>query len=575
MKDGESSHRPALTRRALLRGIGALGGAGAVYMAMQSMNLLGPASALARTLPGEQGSTTEPLPNGSMDGKRAVVVGAGLAGLCAALRLSRAGAEVSILEATGHIGGRSLTLRHGDSFSEWDWGTPSTMTFEQVGDVAPNDRDNYFNAGPGRIPQHHARLIDYCKELKVELEPFLFHDAANLMQNDDWNGGKPVQMRRLKNDLRGYISEMLAKVQNQGALDQLIDPSEVDAFLGMLQHFGQLSSEGAEMVYLGASLADDYPRSGYVIDPVTWRQLNPGDVMRPGVPWPTLSLNEVLQSDFWRSEMFDNLEYFWQATLTQPVDGMDMIVKGFLAAEIPGGRRLRDLMALNSPVRAIDVDGETASVVVADGRKLEADFVVATLPAPLLAHLGGNFMNPTVRQILTDVYMSPACKVGWQGRYRFWEEEDRIYGGISWTKDIISQIWYPSYSFNSPTGVLTGAYNRLGPASLFQEYSRDQRLKVALQGGEKLHPGFRDKVFAENGVSIAWAKMPYQAGGWADETAYTQPEVFEQMRIANPIGRQVFFAGDWFSYWPGWQVGALDSAHYATDEIRRVAAAKG
>jgi monoamine oxidase len=82
-------------------------------------------------------------------------------------------------------------------------------------------------------------------------------------------------------------------------------------------------------------------------------------------------------------------------------------------------------------------------------------------------------------------------------------------------------------------------------------------------------------VFAENGVSIAWAKMPYQAGGWANETAFTQPDVFARMADADPIGRKVFMAGDWFSYWPGWQVGALDSAHLATDQIARQVAERG
>ncbi len=47
------------------------------------------------------------------------------------------------------------------------------------------------------------------------------------------------------------------------------------------------------------------------------------------------------------------------------------------------------------------------------------------------------------------------------------------------------------------------------------------------------------------------------------------------MKNADPVGSQVFLAGDWFSYWPGWQVGSLDSAHYATDAIHRVAAGKG
>jgi len=546
--------RGNITRRALLRGIGALGGAGAVYTAMHAMGLLGGGKALARG-----SDTTAGLPDGSLRGSRVVVIGAGLAGLCSALRLSRAGAEVKILEASRHIGGRSLTLRHGDTYAEWDWNSPTRMRFEQVGDVPPDDEGNYFNTGPGRIPQLHERVLDYCRELKVELQPFIFFDAANLAQNDNWNGGKPVQMRRLKNDLRGHVAELLAKAQNQGALDQVIDPTEVDAFLGMLQHFGELSAEGAELVYRGSAIASGFPRSGY--------RIVPGGMGQPGQRWPTLTLEEVLNSDFWNNEMFNNLEYSWQASLMQPVGGMDMIVKGFQRAEVPGGRAVNDLIETGAPVSSIDTDGEEIVVVTSNGARHRADYVIATLSPPLLAQLGGNFMSPNVKQILSGVAIAPACKVGWQGRSRFWEEEEHIYGGISWTKHIITQIWYPSYGFNSPTGVLTGAYNFFDGAVEYEKLDRDERLEAALAGGEKLHTGFRDKVFAENGVSVAWAKMPYQAGGWANDTAYSQPELFEDMANADPINRRVFLAGDWFSYWPGWQLGALDSAHHATDQI--------
>ena len=547
-----------LTRRALLQGFARIGGLGAAYSALAAFDLLGRGALAA-------GNTTEPLPPGSLAGKRVVVIGAGIAGLCSALRQARAGAAVEVLEATGRYGGRSITLRNGDSYSEWDWDSPTTMRFEPVGDMPADHPDNYLNAGPGRIPQHHARLIDYCKELDVKLQPYIYTDSANLMQNDAWNGGKPVQLRRLKNDLRGHLAEILAKVQDQGALDRLVDPSEVEALLGMLTQFGQLTGDGAELVYAGAALASDYPRAGY--------RIQPGDVATPGRAWPTLSLDEVLASDFWTSEMFNDLEYFWQATLMQPVGGMDMVWKGFLRAPVPTGT-VRDLIRLNEPVRSIDVAGETVTVTTATGPH-EADFVVATLSAPLLGALAGNFLDGRVREILKSVYITPACKVGWQGRSRFWEEEDRIYGGISWTKDIINQIWYPSYSFNSATGVLTGAYNRTEDAAEFQKLTREERIERALAGGEKLHPGFRDKVFAENGVTIAWAKMPYQAGGWANDTAFTQPEIFAEMADADPIGRKVFMAGDWFSYWPGWQVGSLDSAHLATDRIARLALDRG
>lgn len=561
--------RPTITRRRLLKGIAAIGGVGAAYTALHAMGLLGPGDALAA------GNMTEPLPPGSLDGKRVVVVGAGLAGLCTAMRAARAGAQVVILEATGRAGGRSLTLRNGDAFREWDWNTDSVMRFEAVGDVPADSPDNYLNAGPGRLPSHHTRVIDYCKELDVALQPYIFHSSNNLMQNDGWNDGAPVQLRRLKNDLRGELAEMLAKVQNQGALDQLVDPSEADQFLGMLEHFGQLTAEGAELVYKGAAIAGDYPRSGYVIDGFTRQQLDPGNVWDPGVPWPTLSLDDVLNSDFWNSEMFNNLEYFWQATLMEPTDGMDRIVDGFMAAPLPGGRTVADLISYDEPVRSIEVRDGQVHVTTARGDGPPADYVVATVAPPILARVAGNFVSATVRQILTDVNIAPACKVGLQGRSRFWEDEDRIYGGISWTKDIINQIWYPSYSFNSDTGVLTAAYNRLSQAEVFQQYTREQRLEAALLGGEKIHPGFREKVFAENGVSIAWARMPYQAGGWANETAFTQPDLFRQMAGADAIDNRVFLAGDWFSYWPGWQEGALDSAHLATDLIHRQAAGNG
>ena len=105
------TRRPALTRRQLLKGLAAIGGTGAAYSALHAMGLLGSGQALAA------GNTTESLPANSLEGKRIIVIGAGLAGLCTALRASRAGADVIILEATERAGGRSLTLRNNDSFS--------------------------------------------------------------------------------------------------------------------------------------------------------------------------------------------------------------------------------------------------------------------------------------------------------------------------------------------------------------------------------------------------------------------------------------------------------------------------
>lgn len=100
----------------------------------------------------------------------------------------------------------------------------------------------------------------------------------------------------------------------------------------------------------------------------------------------------------------------------------------------------------------------------------------------------------------------------WQTRSRFWEEENEIYGGISWTKHIISQMWYPTYGFHSRKGVLTGAYNYGKAAKIFGLMSHGERMGKALEGGEKLHPGLFERN-VQKGLSIlAVTRIAHLAG---------------------------------------------------------------
>ena len=94
-----------LTRRALLERVGAIGGAGAVYLAMEALGL-----AIATPA----GAESFRLLRSSGVGKSVVVLGAGIAGLVSAYELQRAGYRVSLLEARDRIGGRSWTIRNGD-----------------------------------------------------------------------------------------------------------------------------------------------------------------------------------------------------------------------------------------------------------------------------------------------------------------------------------------------------------------------------------------------------------------------------------------------------------------------------
>ena len=142
----------AVTRRELLTLVGAAAGSSVLYQAMTS---LGHAA---------ESSYRGPLAlDGDPKGASVLVLGAGLAGMVAALELRKAGYKVEILEYSDRAGGRTWSLRGGDRYTE-------------LGGFAQHcrfDKGLYINPGPWRIPFHHRAILDYCKRLKVALEPFV------------------------------------------------------------------------------------------------------------------------------------------------------------------------------------------------------------------------------------------------------------------------------------------------------------------------------------------------------------------------------------------------------------------
>src|SRR5882757_4370819 len=103
--NSESASHP--NRRDLLSLIGAVAGSAAMYHAMTA---LGFAS--------ESGYRGPIKLEGDPKGASVLILGAGLAGLTAALELRKAGYKVQVLEFNSRPGGRNWTLRGGDSFTE-------------------------------------------------------------------------------------------------------------------------------------------------------------------------------------------------------------------------------------------------------------------------------------------------------------------------------------------------------------------------------------------------------------------------------------------------------------------------
>ena len=203
-----------IRRRDLLSLIGAMAGSAAMYHAMTS---LGFASESPYKGPVKL--------QGDPKGASVLILGAGLAGMTAALELRKAGYKVQILEFNQRAGGRNWTLRGGDTFIELG-GLKQTCEFET---------GLYLNPGPWRIPYHHRALLDYCRRLGVSLEPFIQLNHNAYLHGSRAFGGAPQRIRAIKADFQGQVSELLAKVTQQGKLDEAVSREDQEMLLQALR----------------------------------------------------------------------------------------------------------------------------------------------------------------------------------------------------------------------------------------------------------------------------------------------------------------------------------------------------
>lgn len=540
------------TRRQFLTRIGQVGGAGALYETMVALGLVNLPTPWAGPPTMDRGHGVD---------QSVLILGAGIGGLTTAYLLSQYGYRCEILEATARAGGRNHSARRGSTIIEDS--DEHGATYQQC----RFDSGLYLNLGPGRLPYHHRRVLGYCQALNVALQPYIMNTTGNLFQSSASFGQQPAVYRRLQNDTRGYIAELLAKAVNQGALREELDEADRERLLSLLRIFGPLGARDQR-----CDAPPDYTYEGSTRDGCARDAADrptPNVLYNCEIPQRT-PLNQLLHSEFWQHSFYDPVEFEWQPTLFQPVGGMDMIVEGFL-------RKVGHLITYNAPVIDIHLDGDTVTVTYKEGARevtKTADYCVSNIPCSVLKDIPNNFDSGFAEAVERTTF-DASCKVGWQCNTRFWESNRyEIYGGISWTDDIIEQIWYPSNDYFGQKGTLTGAYIHDGVcpgdpkhATEFGKLSLDERLAVAKAGGAKLHDEFNDNTLVptELGLSIAWQNVPYQKGAWPS-WGDDQHDDDDYRRLLLPE-RRFYVVGDQASTLPGWQEGAMMSAEHVVELI--------
>ncbi len=444
-----------------------------------------------------------------------------------------------MLEARDRVGGRNWTVRRGATAEELG-GQRQTADFAD---------DLYFNAGPARIPQHHTTL-DYCRELGVPVEPFA-NVNADAWYYHEGNGpfdgpllAQRVRHRAAKADYFGYVSELLAKSVDQGALDDRLSGDDAEALVEFLRGFGAL---GPDDRYVGTG------RRGY--------DEEPGAGLVKGRAAAPFDLSDLLAAGFGFHFPFE-LEWDQAMMMFQPVGGMDAIPHGM-------AERLRGRLRYRCVVRDIRSTSDGVEVIFADergeGRRVRADWCVCTIPPPVLQRIPNDF-TAEFNGALAALQMTPTAKMGLQFSRRFWETDEGIYGGITTTDLDINTIWYPSSGYLGQRGLVVGYYNYFDAARQYGAMSPAERVKRALEQGSKVHgPGYRDAF--ETGFSVHWDNTPFSEGGWV---AWEGPDARgERYRLLLEPQGNVYFAGDHLSHTAAWQHGAFESARAAVTALHQ------
>ncbi|HEY6348941.1 MAG TPA: FAD-dependent oxidoreductase [Candidatus Angelobacter sp.] len=535
-----------VTRRAFLESVGRAGGASAVYRTMAAIGLLP-----------EPPAWTGPIDPAAGPGndRTVLILGAGIAGLAATYELTRSGFKCHVLEAEGHAGGRNFTARHGTTIHEE---SAEHGTTEQK---CQFDEGLYVNLGPGRIPYHHRRMLHYCSELNVPLEIYVIQTTANLFHMKDAFNGQALVRRRIRDDADAYIGELLSKAVTQGSLDQALDAGDKEKLLQLLAVFGDL--QAGKPCPPGTHCP---PRNTLCEDPATLTDLCQ--------PRARLQLKDLLNSQFWQHRFYGEENYDYQPTLFQPIGGMDQVVEGFK-------RKVGHLIEYNCEVKEIRLAEGGVEVMVRDrkhGRETtkRADYCLSNIPLPVLQKIRCNF-STEFKQAVDCGRFVPVCKVGWQANERFWESDKyQIFGGVSFTDEIIHEIWYPSHGYFGKSGALVGAYAAGNDATEFGKMTCEQRLLLARSIASKLHPEFADEriVPSRMGVSIAWHNIPTQLGGFPGLGQDRTEARKAYLRLLQPEGR-FYVIGDQVSPLTAWQEGALMSMEHAVKQISRKNLANG
>ena len=430
------------------------------------------------------------LPPNALPARHVVIVGAGMAGLCAGLLLRQAGHRVTILEAQNRLGGRVYTY-HG--FPGKMYGEFGAMRFPRQHKLAQHLIQERF-----RLPTAPFGMLDedtfICLNNKALRRSQFTPSECGFRLSDAEAAMLPAEL------LRKTMQPLIDLMAQEDGYQQLVDGYDHYSLIDYFRE-SELSDQALEMIGPLLNLEGRFH----------------------------FSLLEWFMHYY--EDVFGDLLYI--------EDGADALPYAFAP-------HLMDVIRLGAAVHAIDQDSDGVTVRFHDNTGLShsvsADECILTVPFVLLRHMEIQGLDANKWYTIRNVYYGRAHKIFMQFSERWWQTKYDITHGVTVTDLAIRNVVYTpaGQDHDYPRGLLIASYAWDQDSMAYSMLTEEQRIAQALQDLAKIHPEARETF--EFGISHDWALDPY-AGGIGP---IFRPHEFSGAffdNIVRPVQR-IWFAND-------------------------------
>ena len=492
-------------------------------------------------------------PRHPMSRKKVIIIGAGLAGLASAYKLSQWGFEVVMYEARDRVGGRVETLRR------------------------PFLNHQFAEAGAFWISESHHLTRHYINRFGLEEEMIL--PKGKHLQYYLEATRHPVTVTDLG------MPAMLESNGKERLLDDWPNLSSDEKGMGFSRLFGKYLCSQPDLLDAAAAKWPSTELSKKIkqYDKISFLQFlkdqgaSDGAIalIRPHFGWwddlDNLSALALLRDGLVTRQLCHDERLNWFTIK----NGMDALPTAF--AE----KLWKTPIHLSSPVIGISQDEKNKSVTItfeqAGKQGAESgDFLICANPFSTLRRIKGLPFKEKKLEVIQNLEYASVTRVYLQCKRRVWD-----------LKKAFSGVFTDIRKDTTPTmakcgmNLLDMTMAQEGEEGILQAYmvgdlareiaamEEDERVTFFKNKMRAIYPDL-DEQFLPPGASRCWDNQDEWAQGAYPLFRPGQMEAFIP-EIVEPEGR-IYFAGDHASGRPGWMEGALQSGHRAAKEIASQAA---